>query len=150
MTEMRSSAELVVRIHRLLPATPQEVFAAWTDPQSMKEWMCPGTTTVAAVELDVRVGGTFRIVMRDENRDLTHTGEYREIRPLERLVFTWRSNATHDNATLVTIEFHPRGEETELVLTHTRLPDEQAVESHTKGWQSIVEKLADHLTKQEG
>ncbi|MGH7965219.1 MAG: SRPBCC family protein, partial [Candidatus Binatia bacterium] len=66
MTETRSATEPVVRIRRRLPATPQEVFDAWTDPESMKDWMCPGTTTLAAVELDVRIGGKFRIVMRDE------------------------------------------------------------------------------------
>ena len=112
--------------------------------------MCPGTTTLAAVELDVRVGGKFRIVMRDEDGDHTHMGEYREIRPPERLVFTWHSTATRGETTLVTVEFHPKGEETELVLTHERLPDEEAAAQHTRGWQSIAEKLADHLTKKKG
>lgn len=150
MTEKRPSTEPVVRIHRLFPATPHEVFAAWTDAESMKEWMCAGTTTVADVDLDARVGGTFRIVMRDESGDHTHTGEYREIRPPERLVFTWSSNATRGEATLVTVEFHPHSEATELVLTHERLPDEQTAERHNRGWQSITAKLADHLTKKKG
>jgi uncharacterized protein YndB with AHSA1/START domain len=121
------------------------VFDAWIDPESVKIWMCPSTLTAATVELDARVGGSFCIVMRDERGDFTHTGEYREIRPPQRLVFTWRSNATHNEETLVTVELFPRGDETELVLTHERLPDEPAVVSHTQGWQGILEKLAMHL-----
>lgn len=145
MKEKQLMSAPVVRLSRLLPALPEEVFAAWTDPESLRQWMCPGTTTVAAVEVEVRVGGRFCIVMRDEKGDLTHAGEYREIRPPQRLVFTWRSNATRNEETLVTVELYPRGDETELVLTHERLPDEPAVVKHTQGWRGIMEKLAMYL-----
>jgi len=145
MTEKHSAIPPIIRLSRLLPATPQEVFDAWLDPESVKSWMCPGAQTAPIVELDARVGGSFRVVMRDERGDFSHTGEYREIRPPERLVFTWRSNATRNEETLVTVEFSPRGDETELVLTHERLPDEPAVVGHTQGWQSIMEKFARYL-----
>ena len=138
MTEVRPA----ICFRRVLPALPGDVFAAWTNPDSLKEWMCPDTTTVAEAQLDVRLGGRFRIVMRTANRDIVHTGEYREIRPPERLVFTWRSIGTHDEETLVTVELRPHGEQTELILTHEHLPDESARTSHSHGWQSILEKLA--------
>ena len=148
MTEKQSATAPVVRISRLLPATPQEVFDAWTDPESVKIWMCPGAQTATTVELDARVGGSFRVVMRDERGDFTHTGEYREIRPPQRLVFTWRSNATRNEETLVTIELYPRGDDaTELILTHERLPDAPAVVGHTQGWQGIIEKFARYLDR---
>jgi uncharacterized protein YndB with AHSA1/START domain len=107
--------------------------------------MCPGTTSLVGVKLDVRVGGSFRIVMRNETDEVVHTGEYREIRPPERLVFTWQSSMTANEETLVTVELFPRGEGTELVLTHERLPDELSARKHDGGWQSIVEKLGMYL-----
>jgi uncharacterized protein YndB with AHSA1/START domain len=141
MTEARTA----ICLRRLLPASPHDVFAAWTNPDSISEWMCPDTTTVADAQLDVRPGGRFRIVMRTTSQDIVHTGEYREIRPPERLVFTWRSLGTLDEETLVTVEFHPHGEHTELVLIHERLPNESVRIDHSRGWQSIIEKLAAHL-----
>ena len=147
MTTHRPTTPTVIRISRLLPATPEEVFAAWTDPVSLKEWMCPGTQTVASVSLDLRVGGTFEIVMRRENSDFVHVGEYREIRPPERLVFTWQSAATLQRETLVTVELFPRGKQTELVLQHELLPDEQSASQHQDGWQGIIEKFGIYLGK---
>jgi uncharacterized protein YndB with AHSA1/START domain len=136
----------MIHLQRLLPASPQEVFAAWTDPESLRQWFCPGTVSLTSLELDVRVGGHFRIVMQDETKDLVHTGTYREIDPPRRLVFTWRSSGTYDQETLVTVELHARGAMTELELTHTLFPDGTTASNHERGWQSIVEKLAHHLT----
>jgi uncharacterized protein YndB with AHSA1/START domain len=142
MTAQRLATPPVIRITKLLPATPEEVFAAWTDPASLKEWMCPGPVTSATASLDLRVGGRFQIVMHRENSDASHVGEYREISPPNRLVFTWQSDGTLQQETLVTIELLPRGKQTELVLVHELLPNEHSAAQHTIGWQNIVEKLA--------
>ena len=135
----------VLRIVRRLPASPEEVFDAWLDADSLREWMCPGANHVSAVEVDPRVGGRFRIVMSDDTGDTEHTGEYRELRRPERLVFTWISKNTLDRETLVTVELRPIGQETELTLTHERLPDDEARRKHERGWTAIVEKLVAHL-----
>ena len=137
----------ILCLRRILPATPQEVFDAWTDPESLGEWLCPGAMVLAEVRLDVRVGGQFSFVMKGANGDLLHTGEYREIQSPRKLVFTWRSAGTYGKDTLVTVEFHPHEGETELVLTHEWLPDETAAESHTQGWRSVVDKLHTYLSR---
>jgi uncharacterized protein YndB with AHSA1/START domain len=137
--------EPVLQVVRRLPASPDEVFDAWIDAESLREWMCPGTTHVSIAEVDPRLGGRFRIVMSDETGDTEHTGEYRELRRPERLVFTWISKNTLDRETLVTVELRPIGQETELTLTHERLPDDEARRKHERGWTAIVEKLAAHL-----
>lgn len=137
-----------VRIVRILPAPPEAVLAAWTDVESLKQWMCPGTASVVHAELDVRVGGHFRIVMTDKGQDYTHTGEYREIDPPNRLVFTWSSPATGGKPTLVSIDLRPHGvDETEIVLVHERLSDDDSAAKHQRGWDDIVTKLAAHLGK---
>lgn len=142
---MTESKDPVLRIVRRLPASPEEVFDAWIDVDSLREWMCPGTSHVSAAEVDPRVGGRFRIVMRNEAGDTAHSGEYRELRRPERLAFTWISEHTLDRETLVTVELRAVGEETELTLTHERLPDDDARRKHERGWTGIVEKLAARL-----
>lgn len=60
MTERERSIRLV----RVLPASPEEVFDAWTDPKSIQEWMCPGAISEAVATLDVRINGRFTIIMK--------------------------------------------------------------------------------------
>ena len=128
---------LVVR--RVLRVPRARVFAAWLDPALMSRWMCPGDMHSATVELDPRVGGKFRIVMHGRG-DVEHWGEYLVIEPPARLSFTWISANTERRPTVVTVELFERGTDTELVLTHRRLPPDQ-VESHRQGWTDIVAKL---------
>jgi uncharacterized protein YndB with AHSA1/START domain len=129
---------LVVR--RLLPAPREQVFAAWLDPESLAQWMCPGDVVSARVEIDPRVGGKLRIVMMRGETGVEHWGEYLVIEPPARLSFSWISNYTDLMPTMVTVELLDRGSQTELVLTHRRLPDGK-VERHRQGWTDIVRKL---------
>ena len=131
---------------RLLPAGLQEVFDAWLDPDGMKDWLCPGSTSTTVDELDARVGGHFTITMRDGDKDYVHRGEYREITPPKRLVFTWISHLTNNKPSLVTIEFNEKGAQTELILTHQELPTKDSAEKHRGGWTSILEKLSHRLS----
>lgn len=137
-----------IRLVRLLPAPPEEVFDAWTDPASMKYWMCPGTISETTAQLDVRVGGRFTIVMRGTSGDHVHSGEYREIERPRRLAFTWVSKGTHGRETIVTIELRSRGrDQTELTLTHEGMPDDEATSRHRGGWGDILTKLEAHVTR---
>ncbi len=139
---------LVVR--RVLPVPRERVFAAWLDPVSLAQWMRPGETTDALVEVDARVGGKFRIVMRHGSRgneDYEHRGEYLVIQPPSLLSFTWISAATDHQPTVVTVELLEQGANTELVLTHRRLPPAK-VESHRAGWTDIVRMLGEKLVNE--
>jgi uncharacterized protein YndB with AHSA1/START domain len=134
-----------VVIEKILPATPADVYVAWTEPEHLRAFMCPGDTIVTHVEADVRVGGRFKIVMRDGERDLEHHGEYRIIEGPRRLVFTWNSPVTGSQPTLVTIELSPHQDGTRLVLIHEPLPSEDSAARHKRGWSSILDKLAQQL-----
>jgi uncharacterized protein YndB with AHSA1/START domain len=109
--------------------------------------MCPEDVSVPVVMLDVRVGGTFRVEMRSKDGYYIHTGVYREIKPPEKLVFTWVSLKTRYRETLVTVELFEYGDKTELVLTQVQLPDNEAVQLHTLGWTKIVEHLATFISE---
>lgn len=66
----------IVRITRLLPAGPEEVYKAWTDPESLKKWMCPGEARLTTAEVEPRKGGRFKLIMEDGEGVYEHTGEY--------------------------------------------------------------------------
>src|SRR3982751_92265 len=131
-----------VVVERVLPASPLEVYEAWTTPATLSRFMCPGEMTAPVVEADVRVGGRFRIVMRDARGDSEHRGEYRVLDPGRRLVFTWASRSTGGVATLVTIELSSHEDGTRLVLGQQDLATEEARGGHGRGWTSILDKLA--------
>ncbi len=78
MSERHDAADRV-RLERLLPAPAEDVFAAWTDPDSMSRWLSP--TGRAVVTADVRVGAGFRVLMIGEDTEIEHTGEYLAIDP---------------------------------------------------------------------
>jgi uncharacterized protein YndB with AHSA1/START domain len=130
-----------LQLRRFYSATREEIFATWTDPEKMREWLCPAGATIPLIEVDLRVGGVFRIDMQSERGTYPHTGKYREIIRPEKLVFTWSSINTGHKETLVTVEMIQHGQQTELVLTHENLPDQQAQEMHAMGWNSILDRL---------
>jgi uncharacterized protein YndB with AHSA1/START domain len=143
--------EIPVRVvvKRVLPASPEEVYEAWTTPETLREFMSPHDSRATVVEAELRVGGRFHIVMHDAGRDVDHRGEYRVLEPGRRLVFTWASGATGWEPTLVTIELSPHEDGTRLVLVHEGLPSDDVRSRHRRGWTIIVEKLAGHLADQE-
>ena len=77
-------------VKRTIPATVEELFDAWLDPESLAQWMHPGTTTRSTVEVDARVGGAFEVVMNYESGPKRHYGEYRAIERNRKLQFTFR------------------------------------------------------------
>jgi uncharacterized protein YndB with AHSA1/START domain len=128
-----------LQIEHILPAPPEDVFAAWTTPERMARWMSPEGS--AQAQADPRVGGVFRVIM-GEHEQLEHTGEYLEVDPPRRLVFTWASPSTGPEPSEVTVELHPHEDSTRLVLTHEKLPAE-AVDGHRNGWGTMLDLLAE-------
>ena len=126
------TGKIVVR--RTIPATVEELFDAWLDPESLAQWMRPGAISPSTARVDARVGGAFEVVMHYADGPLRHYGEYRAIERNRKLVFTWHSDATHDAQTLVTVDFNVTDAGTEIVLTHERMPDHEAGISHIQGW----------------
>lgn len=139
---------LVVR--KVIPVPREEVFAAWIDPESVRHWMCPGDILTAEAQLDPRVGGTYRIVMKSRTSAFDHRGEYLVVDPPSKLVFTWVSAETDNQPTIVTVELFARGNQCELVLTHERFREADAVRRHRGGWGQIVDKLAGHFQSKAG
>lgn len=137
----------IVEIRRRLSAPVPEVFAWWTQADKLRQWMSP--IGIAEASVDLRVGGTFRIVMKSGEVAIHHTGEFIEIETPHRLMFTWVSPYTGPEPSLVTIELEPDGEHaTQLRLVHSQLPSEVAT-SHQGGWGAMLDRLATGLSSKE-
>ena len=130
-------------VERVIAAEPERVFAAWSDPESLAHWMCPGEMNGATAEVDFRVGGHYRLVMHGE-QDYVHTGRYLEIEPSKKIVFEWNSEwiPPEESRTLVSVRFEASGGGTRVILDHEQLPDTDTYDGHEQGWVSILEKLA--------
>src|SRR5438067_2168695 len=94
-----------ISLKRILKARRERVFEAWTRPDLMGRWFFPGAGWIAEVTSDLRVGGRYQLAMRDPagSRHLQF-GEYREIVPVSRLVFTWSCPELNVVDSLVTVE----------------------------------------------
>jgi uncharacterized protein YndB with AHSA1/START domain len=135
-----------IRIERTFRAPPERVFEAWTSAEMLRRWFPPGSdwdTPVAAV--DLRVGGKLRVVMRSPSgEEFAGGGEYREITPPSRLVFTWAWDRPDvgGGTQLVEVEFTDRLDGTTwVVLTNRGLLDEQSRRSHREGWEGSFDNL---------
>jgi uncharacterized protein YndB with AHSA1/START domain len=146
-------------IKRVLNATPERAFRAWTSAEHIQQWMRPEPGMVVPLaSMDLRVGGKFRIQMKmPDGEFFTAVGEFREVKAPERLVYTWDWEKDGSGAefgevegkpSLVTVEFLKRGERTELVLTHSRFATVESRDSHARGWGKILESFAGFVEKE--
>jgi len=133
------------QIKRTLAASREKVFKAFTEPEALKRWWMPGEGfSVPSAEVDLRVGGGYRIAMKNPGGKVFHVfGSYREVKAPERLVYTWKWDGIeeHLGETLVTVEFHDLAGETELVVTHELFPTEEDRDNHDKGWSGCLDIL---------
>ena len=129
---------------RRFDASPERVYAAWTDPEKIARWfgrvdLKPETMQA---QTDLRVGGRYRISFDNAVGEYFEVGGvYREVVPNERLVFSWAWHSTPERESQVTVTIKPDGTGTLLTLHHEQLFDQAAREGHERGWTGALEKL---------
>lgn len=132
-------------IERTFQAPAERVFDAWTSEEVMRRWFHgehAWETPVA--EVDLRLGGNVRVVMRDPDKGTEHGGggHYTEIDPPNRLVFTWTwDNDEESRETLLELDFEEVDGATTVRLTHSNLVDQESVISHEGGWSNALDNL---------
>lgn len=139
---------LTLRLERTIRAPRARVFEVWTNPEEMKKWSAPDGMTIPEGEQDLRVGGKFRAVMLEPN-GTQHIvlGEYREVTPPSRLVYThaWLKDNGASNettpVTVVTVEFFEEKDATRVVLTQTGFANKPTRDGHEGGWSSSLDNL---------
>jgi len=140
MTDVRQEA--IVRVTRRFSAPRERVYDAWTNEDVLRRWWAGGPDwETPLAEVDVRVGGEYRLQMRTPEGE-THSvhGEYTEVRPPERLAYTWQWEGM-DEISQVVVDFLEDGDETEVVLVHTGIADAGSREQHEQGWNAVLGTL---------
>lgn len=140
-----------LRLQRTYDAPAQDVFDAWTNPEVLKRWwaVSPGWRTPAA-DVDLRVGGRYRLSMEDADAGTVHTvrGEYREVRRPERLVYSWcweEGGGESGHVSTVTVDFVADGERTTVMIEHSGLESPDSRDRHGHGWRGCLEMLASQI-----
>ena len=142
-------AEATVQVRRTFAAPREKVFDAWVNPRMMAKWFTRAgldQPEVEILEADARPGGKYRVVNTCTQGIFRIQGTYKEVRPPEKLIFTWWFEGADFETSTVTVEFHTLGSSafTEVILTHELLPEKER-ENHRKGWTGCLEELAQVL-----
>jgi uncharacterized protein YndB with AHSA1/START domain len=158
MSDHTISKDAIV-IERIFDAPVELIWQMWTDPEHFKNWYGPTGFTVPIAEMDVRVGGKHLICMAspDGSMKMWTTGEYLEIVPNQRLVYTdspadENGNVVSPSAmgmpdgypatTEVTVLLEDIGGRTKMVMTHAGVPADSGAGG---GWEQAFDKLTDHI-----
>jgi uncharacterized protein YndB with AHSA1/START domain len=145
---MSAVAEDELLITRTFDAPAALVFALWTEPEHFRRWMGPESFDCPEAEIDLRVGGRYRALIRSaEHGDNWFAGVYREIVPGRRLVFTFAWDNDGPSAgleTLVTITFEERHGKTVQTFHQRPFRSVERRDSHVGGWSSAFDKLANY------
>jgi uncharacterized protein YndB with AHSA1/START domain len=137
------AATLVVR--RRINATREKLFAAWTQPELLVRWWGPQGATCPTAEIELRVGGSYRIANQFHDGTVVWiAGVFEVIEPPHRLTYTWKLESRNGTVERVTVCFETHGTATEVVVTHERIPDESARTSHERGWIGCLDGLVSY------
>lgn len=157
MATPQSSPEITLQVRRIFAAPREKVFAARTQRAQLEKWMCKDVASHIVIhhQQDIRTGGRYLMEVRDSAKGETYWGQgvYREVKPPEKLVFTWTWTKDRPDGptlhpgsheTLVTVEFFVRGSSTEVLLTHVAFATAALRDDHDRGWNGcfdILEKV---------
>jgi uncharacterized protein YndB with AHSA1/START domain len=133
----------VVRIERTFDARAEEVFDAWTAPEVMRRWLHPAPDwETPEAEVDLRVGGTVRVVMRrPDGTEVETRGEYRLIDRPRRLVMTWTFDDDPSNEQLMELFFSESGGSTTVLLVNSGISTDQRRDAQDWGWRGCLDLL---------
>ena len=152
MSAMLADDELLIT--RCFDASPALMFSLWSDINHFRKWMGPEGFDCEEMEMDFRVGGKYRGMIRSKDHgDNWFHGAYLEIERPHRLVFTWRweQGPASDTETTITITFREEADGRTTQLFHqTPFTSVERRDSHVGGWTSLFNKLAAYAAKHQG
>jgi uncharacterized protein YndB with AHSA1/START domain len=132
-----------VRIERTFTASAEDVFDAWTSPEVMRRWFhCAHDWETPEAEVDLRVGGKVRIVMRQpDGREAEASGEYTLIDRPHRLAMTWTFQDDPSNEQLMELSFSESEGGTTVVLTNSGISTDGRRDAQDWGWNGCLDQL---------
>ena len=136
-------AAQVVRIERTYEASAEAVFDAWTSPEVIRRWFKPARGwQEASAEVDLRVGGAIRVVMRTpEGEPVEAGGEFILIEPPQRLAFTWTFDDDPANEQLIELEFTERDGATTVLFENSNISEKRRRDQQYDGWSTCFDEM---------
>jgi uncharacterized protein YndB with AHSA1/START domain len=133
----------VVRIERTFDASAEEVFDAWTSEEVLRRWFKPADGWRApSAEVDLRVGGTIRVVMRDsDGTEVGAQGEYTLIDRPNKLAFTWTFDDDPSNRQMIELELSEHQGVTTVLFVNSDISHVERRDSQESGWQTCFDNL---------
>lgn len=148
LADATESIDRTLTITRNIPAARGKVFDAFVDRDVFSRWI--GAKRMKVVECDQSAvkGGRYRVLLQDETGE-SHvlTGEFREVCPEERLVFSWEPQWGKEKGTptIVTVELRDKDGSTELMLTQSVFSTLEARDRHARYWEGCLDSLQAYL-----
>ena len=142
---MQKKSEREVVVTRMFDAPARLVFEAWSRPELFKRWWVPRSTgmTLRSCELDVRTGGTYRLVFGDDPaKPMAFFGKYLEVVPSKRIV--WTNEESGDAGSVTTVTFEERDGKTLLVMSEL-YPSKEALDAAGTGAQEAMDETFGQL-----
>ena len=131
----------LLTVRRIIRASREKVFAAWTTPDLLMKWWGPRGVTCAHAEIDLRPGGTYRLGNRHADGSTTWIfGVFELVHPPEALVYSWNIGLPGADGSRVRVEFRNHAVGTEVEVRHERL-SETARGMHSEGWNGCLDGL---------
>ena len=148
MTEAEVSPDGIrLEVRRTINATPERLFAAWTDPLQLVAWWGPAGVECVGAEVDLRVGGAYRIGnLLPDGMTIWIVGTFSAIDRPRLLVYSWLIEKMQGVAETVTVRFEARGAETEVIVTHEKIPNQAQKDQHADGWKGCLNGLVEYTT----
>lgn len=153
MAKSTKAGELTIT--RVFDVPPELIWKAWTHPDLFKKWYGPKRYSCPYCEIDLRVGGKYlRCMQSPKGEDYWSTGEFREIKPKDKLVYTESFSDKEGNVlpdspkeSKITVAFQGRDGKTNMTLQHAGIPEGEMQESVRIGWNQSFDKLAAKLKR---
>lgn len=148
MSNQQDAAHSVsLHIRRLIPASPERVFSAWTDPDELQKWWGPAEVRCLSADVDLRVGGRYRIANElPDGAVLWIVGEFEAIERPQLLIYTWTVETESPTMERVTVQFEKHEQGTEVILKHELIPTTNLRDQHQQGWIGCMDGLVEYLT----
>lgn len=136
-------ATRVVRIERTFDAPAEDVFDAWTSEEVIARWFKPAQGwQEAGAEVDLRVGGSIRVVMRTPNGEPVRAGgEYTLIERPHRLAFTWTFDDDPTNQQMIELDFTERDGVTTVLFVNSDISEAERRDAQYEGWSTCLDNM---------
>lgn len=141
--------ELTLHLERVLSAPRTLVFRAHAEPDVLAQWWGPSGFSAPSIELDVRVGGRYRIAMQPPDSSLFYlSGEFLEVDPPARLAYTfrWEDPDPDDRETIVTFSLADADDSTRVTVAQAAFATEARLALHERGWTESLDRLQELMS----